>query len=196
MNKEEIKYLELFNTLKKPLDLLIIGQDPYPQKAMGIAFCKHSKNDLFSENCSGKHLLNSLGITEVNTKKFENTEDIFYYLLQNGIAIINISNVILNGKFINGQSKDEFNRKLFIDNQASILHRRDYNLNFIKSAKKIIILGSWKTEPIFKKFYPKYKINKTIIHPSNYNSQDLNKRKEWESKYKSRFLLNYFKNVC
>lgn len=193
MNEEANNYLKRRLALAEPIKLLIIGQDPYPSGATGIAFCKNSFEELFAKNCSGKYVLNSLGLHERNTRRFGDTRELFYYLLEKGIAFINISNKLLEGEFIEGHTKSEFNQRLFRLNEGKILSSRKYNINFIENSTKIVLLGKWKTEPIFKKYYSEFEYNETLIHPSNYNSKSPKATKEWESAYLCSYLLNVFR---
>ena len=102
MQREDDKYLNTLINQAKDLKLLIVGQDPYPKGATGIAFCKTDKTDLFSNSCSGRFVLNSLGFNEKNTSNFKNGEAIFLYLLEKGVAFINVSNLILRSNWVKG----------------------------------------------------------------------------------------------
>lgn len=194
LEKERQDYLNYLGSIKK-LKAVIIGQDPYPQSSTGIAFCKSSYIDLFNSKCSGKYVLNSIGIKDSVQKKkgFENPFKIFYYLFDNGIVFLNISNEILKGAFIKGQTKKKFNERLFIENEKIIKSTKEYNLPFLKKADKIFILGNWKTKPIFDKYYSEFKAEKVLIHPSNFNATDPKKKKEWDSTYLEKYLLTLIK---
>jgi len=54
---------------KQYLDLTIIGRDPYPTSPAGIPFCKESWVELLRDNCSGYHVLSSLGINLSEVKE-------------------------------------------------------------------------------------------------------------------------------
>lgn len=191
--EERLDYLNYLPKVDE-IKAVIIGQDPYPKDPTGIAFCKPKISDIFREYCSGKYVLNSLGLTEKlvleNKELFKTPKDIFYYLFDNGVVLINISNHILKGEFITGQSKSEFNRKLFENNKDYILEAKEYNEHFIKKAEKIFLLGRWKTQPIFEKFYPEYLANKVLIHPSNYNTKNSDKIEEWKKTYCTKHILD------
>lgn len=193
MEREGFKYYQALEQQSK-LKAVIIGQDPYPSNPMEIAFCKYSFDELFDDSCCGQHLLFSLGLTKQSILKrrdlFGNPEDVFYYLLKNGIAILNISHKILDAPFIKNQTSHEFNAKLFAKNEGEILEAKKYNQPFLKKSKMVFILGKWKTLPIFMKYYTEFKANEILLHPSNYNTKE---KEEWQKTWGASYLINKIK---
>ena len=197
MNNELIEYIKRTETIDK-LKAIIIGQDPYPNSPSGIAFCKETFEELFYKDsnyhCCGQYVLYSLGITEkaiLNHKeKFQKPVDVFYYLLENKIAVINICYEILDAPFIAFQKTIDFNRKLFEKNENAILKAAKLNKPLIEKAEKIFILGKHKTLPIFERFYNEFIPNETLIHPSNYNAQKKETIQEWKSVWNTKYLIN------
>jgi hypothetical protein len=183
LEKERENYYQASEQLSK-LKAVIIGQDPYPNNAMGIAFCKRCFDKLFENSCCGQHLLFSLGLTKkCILKHFEKPEDVFYYLLENGIAILNISYKLLDAPFIPGQTSKDFNDKLFSKNEKKILEARNFNQSFLKKSEKIFVLGKSKTSAIFLEYYKEFKATETLLHPSNYTRDSAEWRKIWGSRY-------------
>jgi predicted ATPase len=149
-NKENrIAYLKAVEKVEK-LKLVLVGQDPYPKGANGIAFCKNTFDELFDPFCCGKEVLYSLGLSkEAVEGKYENPVALFYDLLAQGIAFVNISSVLLVHATEKSLSEDKV-----------------YNENFLSKTERIVVLGKTKTRQIFDQYYPKRTISETLIHPS------------------------------
>lgn len=45
-----------------PIQLVILGKDAFPQGAIGIAFCKEKWDGQASHTCSGRYVLEALGV--------------------------------------------------------------------------------------------------------------------------------------
>ena len=76
-------------------EYVIVGNDPYPKNAMGIAFCKESWKELKRKNESGYHLLNALGIdiAKAEIKFPDNASDFFCLMLEKGLVFWNASEI-------------------------------------------------------------------------------------------------------
>jgi len=72
--------------------LVIMGKDPFPSDPIGIPFCKETWALQLSDNCSGLHVLQSLGtnLAEVQVL-YSRPKDYFLELAIRGIAFLNLS---------------------------------------------------------------------------------------------------------
>lgn len=105
---------EYFELLDKPnitFDYLFIGKDPYPSNSNGIPFCKENFEELKKFNCSGKYLLNGLGVDiEDSAKNYENPKSLFLDLVKTKkIGFLNASYIHLkNHKLTDEELKEMF----------------------------------------------------------------------------------------
>lgn len=77
----------------------VMGKDPYPENPVGIPFCKPEWEELQKDQCSGHHVLLSLG-ADLRTASidFRVPEDYFCYLAEEkGVAFLNLSYHSLHG---------------------------------------------------------------------------------------------------
>lgn len=170
-NREE--YLERVNKIDR-LKLVIVGQDPYPQGANGIAFCKNTFEEFFDLYCCGKEVLFSLGYTEEYiVSKYKNPLALFCDLLSKGIAFINVSSLLLD-------DATELTLK------ADIL----YNENFLSKTDKIVVLGKSNATRLFKQYYSEYHIFVSLIHPSGLAKK--HSQEEWENRWDTAYLKTTF----
>jgi hypothetical protein len=147
--KNRIEYLEAAEKVER-YRLVVVGQDPYPKAANGIAFCKNTFDEFFYSYCCGKEVLYSLGYSkEAVVSKNENPLELFYDLLAQGIAFVNVSSVLLD---------DATDVKLSAD--------KVYNENFLSKTDHIVVLGKSKATKLFKQYYPNHTISESLIHPS------------------------------
>jgi hypothetical protein len=77
----------------KRVRLVIMGKDLYPKSATGIAFCKPDWPALMAENCSGRYVLQALGInlTVEGASGQPPPHDLFKRLAQAGVVFLNAS---------------------------------------------------------------------------------------------------------
>ena len=156
------------------LKLLIVGQDPYPRGSNGIAFCKNTFDELFDQYCCGKEVLFSLGYSEDMIRSdFSSPKELFFHLLSNGIAFINVSSVLLD----------------FADDE-SIKDDIEYNSLFLDKAFSVVILGKSKAMELFKLNYPKHEVGEALLHPSG-KAKEFNKT-EWNNKWAQPYLKKEF----
>lgn len=73
------------------VQLAIVGKDPFPTKPNGIPFCKSSWDEQFADNCSGGHVLLSLGIRQSVRDCFDNPTECFINLRDHGVVFLNAS---------------------------------------------------------------------------------------------------------
>lgn len=171
---------------KAEIDFLIVGQDPYPKGANGVAFCKNSHYEFFQDNCCGNLVTTSLGLNEEQIRSgYKNPKVMFFdLLLTKGIGFINVSNELLS--------------KLKVDElEKSILETKSENTEALDKAKNIILLGRGKTRSYFEKYYPEYKYDNVLLHPSknakNGNEDEWNNL--WTSNYIEREIINKAKST-
>lgn len=168
------EYLEKLQSVER-LKLVIVGQDPYPFGANGIAFCKDTFSELEHPKCCGKDVLFSLGVDLVEYKKrYSNPVELFMGLLDQGIAFVNV------------------NHELFTEN-SNVEQFKEYNNQFLSKADKIVVLGLSAAKTAFNQYYSEYANVSFLIHPSGRNqfSMPVQWNAIWASNYlKTNFLTN------
>lgn len=170
-NSELKEYSKLLS--KTPtIHVCIIGQDIYPKNHSGIAFNKNTFDELLKNNCSGKYVLNSFGLQDKLIANYPSTKELFFHLLERGVAFINISYELLK----------EIDKK---DLELRLNEFKIYNNQFLIKSENICLLG-FKTKKMFEKYYPEYKCFDTLLHPSPINK--IKRKNEWEKYYKSDYL--------
>lgn len=147
-------YYQEATSLEK-IKMLIIGQDPYPSKANGVAFCKDWRYELYQADCCGGTVLNSLGFSESYAKEnHKNPREMFRYLLTHkGICFTNIN-------------QKQFNKLTTEEIEESVQATRDFNMPLVEKAHCIVLLGKSKTREYFEKYYSGFKPDYVLIHPS------------------------------
>ncbi|WP_300666886.1 hypothetical protein [Fluviicola sp.] len=203
---EEIYFNKIQERSK--IEILIIGESPYPKGANGVAFCKNSWDELFEgketlengekQRCCGQDVLYSLGFEEEKVRaKFKFPIDLWLYMLEKGIVMINIAHNILSNEFIKGQSTEAYAKALFKANQETILKSRELNYPIIKKSDELFILGELAAKCIFKHFYKDFedKPREVLIHPSIRGIANENKEKshEWSETWRKQYLLGKVK---
>lgn len=92
------EYLNRLNQ-QNHFNLVIMGKDPFPTNPTGIPFCKSTWREQLSQNSSGYHVLNSIGINFDGIEiRFDRPRDLFMVLAENGIAFLNLSYQLIGGK--------------------------------------------------------------------------------------------------
>lgn len=181
----EVQYQSLIKE-KKEIDFLFIGQDPYPKGANGVAFCKNSHYEFFQDDCCGNCVATSLGLTEERIRtEYKNPKVLFFdLLLTRNIAFINVSNKLLS-------KLNEF------ELENAILNTKTENINALKKAKKIILLGKGKARSYFEKYYSEFKYDIVFLHPSKNAKKDNEKEwnELWATNYIEKNILNKNKTV-
>ncbi|MBI4791968.1 MAG: hypothetical protein HY789_04375 [Deltaproteobacteria bacterium] len=156
--------------------LTIVGRDPYPSSPLGIPFCKESWSELLKDNCSGYHVLSSLGVDLVAVKeKYSTPIELFETLATEGIAFLNASYHFLDSKKIP-------KKYLCYIEMATIV-----NKPIIEKSKACILCGQAKA---IKKFIPEQSDIFEVIHPDVQNRK-FNKD-AWEEIWLSNTLKNTF----
>lgn len=128
-------YKAYSNLLKEvpKINLLFIGRDPYPRKAIQIPFCKETFNELKDGKCSGRYLLNGLGVDLDDFNKYREPYELFLDLLKDKrMAVINASYDKLNNNKLN-----EVQIKSFKEINTPIIKKADFVIASI-GAKKIL----------------------------------------------------------
>lgn len=200
MNNELLTYLEKANSMTG-FKAAIVGQDPYPHKPSGIPFCKLTFDELFrkevegkSKRCCGQDLLCSLGLSEnIVRERFNAPTAVFYYLLEHGIVVLNVSYQLLDAPFVKDQTTADFRAKMFAVNDGKIREAYAYNRPIIEKAEKIFLLGKFKTALIFEKYYEGLNEMEILVHPSRYNATGKEKE-EWKEVWETKYLLSKIKS--
>ena len=189
-NTNTNEYMLLYQKIAREIDkikLLIMGQDPYPSGAIGVAFCKRSHDELYHENCSGGLVLTSLGYPEMTAKeKFKDPMEMFIHLLGNkGICFLN-----LNNRYFESPDQSNFDNYLL---EKSIQETRNINIEFVKKSEKIILLGRGKVKQFFQSYYNEFKPYKILIHPSKKakTSNEVEWLSTWTGNTLEKFTENY-----
>ena len=174
MNNLKTEYLEKLQSIDK-LKLVIVGQDPYPVGANGIAFCKNTFSELEDFRCCGKDVLFSLGVDlDQSRQAFATPIDLFMYLLDEGIAFINV------------------NHELFTAN-SNVEKYKSYNNEFLSKADKIVVLGLSTAKTAFLEHYSNYSKVSYLIHPSGRNRNSM--PDQWNRIWATTYLkTNYLNN--
>ncbi|TKB23507.1 hypothetical protein FCL47_22400 [Desulfopila sp. IMCC35006] len=160
---------------KQNFDLTIVGRDPYPTSPVGIPFCKESWGELLRDNCSGYHVLSSLGINLVAVKERHSTPiKLFEALAAEGIAFLNASYHFLDSEKIT-------KKHLCYIKMASIV-----NKPIIEKSKACILCGQAK---VIKNFIPEQADIFELIHP------DVQNRKFYKDVWKEFWLPNILKST-
>lgn len=95
MNRD---YLALANL--SDLQLVIVGKDPYPKDATGVPFCKPCWDSQTAANCSGRYVLESLGIDPEDDelhKAYPTPKHIFDELCVQGVVFLNACFDLIDG---------------------------------------------------------------------------------------------------
>lgn len=179
----EVSFSDQYYKVASELDeiyLLLVGQDPYPTGANGVAFCKNEFPDFFNEYCCGKDILYSLGISEEFVRsKFLSPNECFMYLLKSHkICFINARNELTENP-----SDHELNVQL---QSAKI-----FNMPFIRKAKNIVLLGKGKTKTYFESYKSGYSYREVLIHPTSRNKKDAS-LSEWTEIWGDNYLQKKF----
>ena len=154
-------FADFYYKKAKELDsikVLIVGQDPYPSGANGVAFCKENYYALYVEEPepAGATVLKSMGIDMEKARKisYKNPKNLFYELLsKSGICFINVYNKLYDQ--INVED-----RKVIAEETAQ------FNLPIVQKAETIILLGKGITKNTFEDYYKGITYNHVLIHPS------------------------------
>jgi hypothetical protein len=162
---------------KESFDLTIIGRDPYPSSPVGIPFCKESWGELLRDNCSGHHVLSSLGINLSAVKeRYSTPPKLFEALASEGIAFLNASYHFLDSEKI-------LKKHICYIEMATIV-----NKPIIEKSKACILCGQAK---VIKKFIPLPEQAEffEVIHP------DVQNRKFYIDVWKKAWLPNTLKST-
>lgn len=94
-DENELRYQDIVKSLES-IDLLIVGNEPYPTGSNGIAFCKSSWKEFLDGRCGGRYLLCSLGIDLCKSQsKYTNPIDLFTKMAAEKIVFVNQSDLFL-----------------------------------------------------------------------------------------------------
>lgn len=173
-------YKAYSNMLKEvpKINLLFIGKDPYPQNPIEIPFCKETFKELENGTCSGRYLLNGLGVDLADFKKYTEPYALFFNLLMDKrIALINASYDKLNKTKLT-----EVQKRIFREKNSPIIEKADF------------VIASFGAKKVLKQYLNEYLLKKIneVCHPDIRNKSK--KHKElyetiWTTKSG---LLKYF----
>ena len=174
----EVSFSDQYYKVASGLDeiyLLVVGQDPYPTGANGVAFCKNKFPDFFDEYCCGKDVLYSLGISEEFARsEYLSPKECFMRLLTSQkICFINARNEL---------TENPSDQEL----EAQLQLAKIFNMPFIMKAKNIVLLGKVKTKMYFDSYQSGYSYGEVLIHPTSRNKNKTSLpewTKVWGNKY-------------
>ena len=160
-SSSDVNFAELYYKKAKKLSsikVLIVGQDPYPSGANGVAFCKDNYYALYVEEPepAGATVLKSMGIDMEKARKigYKNPKVLFYELLtKSGICFVNVYNKLY----------DQLNVE---DRKAVAEETAKFNLPIVEKAESIILLGKGITKTTFENYYKGINYSHVLIHPS------------------------------
>jgi hypothetical protein len=166
MNKNylaEIKKIQEFR-------LAIMGKDPYPNNANGIPFSKDRWSDFEDYRCSGKYIIDSLGIRIENAKKkFKSPNDLFLFLLKkHQIVFLNISYTFL------GDGAAISKKKHSVEINASLV----INKPILIKSDSILLCGQAKK---LRLFYKDELPSREVFHPDFRNISKSKWKDDWDT---------------
>jgi hypothetical protein len=144
--------------------LTIVGKDPYPTAPTGIPFCKNSWEELLRDNCSGSHVIASLGIEIEEAKRKMTTSQFFNELAMHGVAFLNASYHFLETSNI---PKKDF---------TYIEKALETNSAIIEKSEHVILCGQAK---VLLSYFTDNGHMKEFIHPDTRNRGT--RKEAWES---------------
>lgn len=148
---------------------VFVGKDPFPTAPVGLPFCKDTWAEQLKDNCSGKHLLQSIGVdVQRASQTYSTPKDLFIALARQGILMLNASYHFLGAR--------DFQR---VD--VPLLEEANtVNLPVIGRAQRVFLLGQAKVLlPYVQRNFPEMKDKVVpLIHPDVQNRKF--KRAKWE----------------
>lgn len=150
----------------EPIFLAIVGRDPFPQHATSIPFCKPDWGKQLAENCSGRHVLWSLGIdTDAAQSQYAAPEELFMALRRDGVVFLNSSYRLLAGypeEMHNGLRQEAHER----------------NLPLLTKARTVVLCGEAKT---IRSMAGMANLGIEVVHPADWcrNHRVQSVRDEW-----------------
>lgn len=79
------------------IELLIVGNEPYPSGSNGIAFCKNTWPELMDGRCGGRYLLCSIGLDLGGIQsKYNSPVLLFMQMAKKGIVCVNQNDELLS----------------------------------------------------------------------------------------------------
>ncbi len=112
------------------ISLVIMGKDPFPSGATGIPFCKEDWDEQTKLTCSGRTVLDSLGIDlECAKENFNSPSLLFEALRKEGILFLNASYRFIGGRI----------RKRDPQHQSYLEEALNINIPILSAAQNIIL---------------------------------------------------------
>lgn len=158
------------------LFLTVVGKDPFPSGSVGIPFCKDTWREQKMDNCSGSHVMASLGIDlDEMSSRLEAPRDLFYALAAKGIAFLNASYHFLEAK---GIPKKDY---AYVEGALHV------NVPLIKKSQTVILCGQARvlTDYVCRKDMVEY------IHPDTTNRAT--RRPLWDHAWRPNVLKERFR---
>ncbi len=158
-----------------PLQVAVVGKDPFPTAATQIPFCKPTWREQLAMNCSGRYVLASLGIKLSEAEGvYERPQDLFEALRSVGIVFLNASHSEIGGTI--SRSK---HLPLLAETYAA-------NKPFLHAAKSVILCGeAWKirwVEPTLR--------GDVSIHPDVRNKHNPRTKERWKQSWEEKALFS------
>lgn len=158
-----------------PLQIALVGKDPFPKAATQIPFCKATWKEQLASNCSGRYVLASLGVTLSEAEaEYETPQGLFEALRSAGIVFLNASCSYIGGTIVRS-------KHLPLLAKAHIA-----NKPVLQAAKNVIYCGeAWKVrwiEPTLK--------GDLSIHPDVRNKHNPRTKDRWKQSWEEKALSN------
>jgi hypothetical protein len=153
------------------VQLVILGKDAYPTDPTGVAFCKTTWDAMTRGNCSGRHVLEALG---VNWKAEEHRQpehlppDLFKRLARAGVVFLNASYLPAKG--------GRFTRRADLD---ALTTAYKLNSSILSAATTVIRCGEAKRMDWVPDVKPEGKF-RDVVHPGIRNRNSKYKKDEWD----------------
>jgi len=156
----------------RSIDLVIVGQDPFPNRATGIPFSKETWEEQIASSSAGRYVLKSLGIdTDDARNEFKCPDELFMMLRNQGVVVLNASYI------------DPSDRKSEGLRWKEVLDEsRKYDQGILERAERVVLCGNIAQ-----------RLDKTsddknwehYVHPAlrNRNHPDASVRKKWHEQW-------------
>ncbi|WP_234774745.1 hypothetical protein [Paraburkholderia tropica] len=162
------------------IHLVVMGKDPFPNASTAVPFCKPCWKQQFRDNSSGKHVLNSLGITQGAAEdRFETPRELFEALRHIGVIFLNASYEPVEGSLQKRRDRRAMDDAFRINEQ------------FLTPAKAVVFCGEARR---VRWILPQTLCERSYdaVHPDVRNRANLKTRDEWRNWWEYHRLADRF----
>lgn len=158
-----------------PLQIALVGKDPFPTAHTEIPFCKATWTEQIASNCSGRYVLESLGIALSEAQaEYETPKGLFEELRNVGIVFLNASHTYVGGRIVRSK-----HLPLLITAHLT-------NKPLLQAAKRVVYCGeAWKVSWIDPTVQ-----GERCVHPDVRNKYNPRTVESWEQSWGENALFN------